>query len=201
MLDCFLALAMDIFILRWEAICVNQKNNVHVSGIVMEEEALTSKESQLRVGIKDDLNLTVKIENVLWEKFKQSHPEHDGVTFSGQLQWFREGYVIKANAVTCFYNVLKDVMDDSVCQFYGKVTLQRKFDFNTNHLYLKRMVFETDNPSPVKFEGVALRGISPYFDDIQEGENLIIKANLVSDKNGRPPYWRIKSQPELLINH
>ena len=177
---------------------MNQKNNVHVSGVVLGEQALTPKESQLEVSIKEGLILTVKIENALWEKFKQSHPEHDGVTFSGQLQWFRDGYVIKANAVSCFYNVLKDVMDDSVCQFHGKVRLQRKFNFNTNSLYLKRMIFETDDAFPVKFEGVALRGISPYFDDISEGEDLIIKANLVSDKNGRPPYWRIKNQPEIL---
>jgi len=178
---------------------LNQKNNVHVSGIVKGEQALTPKESQLEVSIKG-LIITIKIETALWEKFKQSYPEHDSVTFSGQLQWFREGYVVKANAVSCFHNVLKDVMDDSICQFYGKVTMEKKFDFNTNSLLLKRMVFETEDPSPVKFEGVALRGISPYFDNVQEGETLVIKANLVSDKNGRPAYWRIKNRPELITS-
>ena len=150
------------------------------------------------------LPIPVLVEKGQWEKFKSDFPaKYKSVTISGQLQTYRdeEGthYAIKAGerAINCFHNILHQTLDESESQFHGVVKLERKFDFDTSsNLYLKRLLFRTNSAHPVFFEAMALRGAAPFFDNINEGDCLYLRANYVLDKSGNPPYWRIKHKPQ-----
>lgn len=185
------------------------KNNVHVSGLVISERVIDTKTVKVTVGINANdtvLPVVTIVDDLAWEKFKDSFPNtYTSVTISGQLQSVRDDqgatlYSIRANSISCFHNVLAETLDETVSQFHGVVILKRKFDFDTaSKLYLKRMLFETIHPErPAVFEAMALRGAAPYFDSFKEGEKMVLKANYVIDKSGKPPYWRIKHQPESL---
>lgn len=189
------------------------KNNVRVSGQLVKEESINERIDIVRliVGIETKgiiLPVPVLIDTEQWETFKEDFPDkYYSVKVSGQLKAFRtqEGtqYIIKAGekSISCFHNVLHSSLDESESQFFGVVTLKKKFDFDTNtKLYLKRMLFETDTRHPTVFEAMALRSSAPYFDNINEGDQLLLRANFVLDKNGNPPYWRIKHRPEILEN-
>lgn len=182
------------------------KNNVHVSGQLIEERTLSPSTVQILIGVKQangEVPFNVVIDQEQWKKFKNDFPgKYNSVTVSGQLQAHRDtngmNYSIKAGngSITRFHNILQDY--ESVSQFYGPVILEKKFDFDTtSNLYLRRMVFKTCTNHPVYFEAMALRGAVPYFDDINEGDRLILKANFVKDANGKPPYWRIKRKPQV----
>lgn len=178
------------------------KNNVHVSGIVLNEEIITSSEIKIVIGIEEALTFPVVIQKKSWEKFKKIYPECKSVTFFGQLRTFRKStgsieYSIEASSVSCFHNILQDsLLNESGSQFHGIVTLQKKFDFEPeSKLFLKRMVFKTDD-RPVYLEATALRSIAPYFEDINEGEKMILRANYMFDNH--QPYWRIKHRPVLI---
>ena len=186
---------------------VNQRNNVHVSGYVQSEKEHDSKNYQLIVGIETNnqiLPVTVIVEKEQWEKFKSDFPaKYKSATISGQLQAFRDEtgthYAIKAGerSINCFHNILNQALDESESQFHGRVRLERKFDFDTSsNLYLKRLLFRTDSVHPVFFEAMALRGAAPFFDNINEGDCMYLRANYVLDKSGKPPYWRIKHKPQ-----
>ena len=180
---------------------MEKMNNVHVSGNVLAEKVLNSK-SQLEVGIETGNNvipITAIVKNAQWEKFKKDYPDrHNAVTISGQLQILRDGYVVQADSITCFHNILQDELNESGCQFHGRVRLKKKFDFDTkSNLFLKRLILETDSAQPVRIEAMALRGAASSFEEIEEGQELFVKANLVMDNQGdHPPYWRIDHQPE-----
>ena len=187
------------------------KNNVHVSGNVLGERYLKNNTVQITVGIQNEkfsLPINVLAPAETWKKFKAEFPENsDSVTISGKLLTKRSQvdgalkYLIKANSITCFHNILQDSLDESETAFHGLVRLKKKIKFDNNsNLYLNRMVFEiVDNDlikQPVIFEARALRGAAPYFDNIQEGEELVLRANYVKDRSDNPPYWKIKHRPE-----
>lgn len=184
------------------------RNNVHVSGKVLAEERFLQGFYHVTIGINSSnslLTVIVQIDAPQWEQFKQEFPDKcNSVTISGRLRTLRIGdniqYIIQAgkNSISCFHNFFDD---ESGSQFYGLVKLRKKFDFDTkSKMYLKRLVFEICDSTTrnVYFEAIALRGTAPYFDNIEEGEIMFLKASFVIDENGNPPYWRIKHQPELI---
>lgn len=180
----------------------HQKNNVHVSGI-LSKERVNDKEVSLEISI---CNTQIKsvIERCIWEKYKDQFPnEYQSLTISGVLQSERndEGrlkYIIKAANIGHFHNVLVEELDERSSQFCGLVKLKKKFDFDTSSkLLLKRLLFETISSEKQVLEAVALRGIVPYFDNIQEGSVLMLKADYVADKNGNQ-YWRVNHIPEFI---
>lgn len=171
------------------------RNNVQISG-----EILSSEDKKntifLLIGISRDLiPIKVIIDRLLWENFKKNFPEAKSITVNGQLISKKGEFAIKTSQIRLFHNDLSEVLDESGINFHGKVQLSKKFDFQPkNHLYLKRMIFKTDISS---FEATALRSIATFFNDIEEGDTIILKATYVIDQSQKnPPYWRIQQKPE-----
>ena len=177
-------------------------NNVHINGIVTRQEVNEDASSYELTIEANSIPTKVSLERAIWENFQNQFPGQVSVSISGQLQTAKtEGskYSVKGNSVACFRNYLGNQAEIS---FDGTVKLRKKFDFNTDSkLFLKRLLLSTDiaEQRPVTFEAMALRSCAPYFDEIDEGEKLQIKANFVKDDSGNPPFWRIKSRPAVLI--
>ena len=189
---------------------ISYKNNIHVNGYVQKEIYFSESNFVLiTVGVPVNdklLQIQVITDKQYWENFKKSFPKnYNSISVSGKLKTNRNAatsdYIIQANSISCFHNLLGDNFDETEATFHGIVKLKKKFEFGTNSkLYLKKMVFETVDIAKknVTFEAMALRSAAPYFDTIEEGEEIVLKADYTLDKNGNPPYWRIKCRPELV---
>lgn len=180
------------------------KNNIFASGDLLEERCFDSVSTLLTVDINNGSDIILPVLTLVdlkdWERFKESFPNnYKSVTVHGQIKKNASNqFFIEANGLCCFHNLLKM---EAASEFSGIVRLKKKFNFDTSsRLYLKRMVFETMpyKSSPVCFEATALRGIAPYFDEIEEGDIMYLKASYVTDSNGNPPYWRVRHKPEVI---
>ena len=183
------------------------RNNVHVSGKLIREGETFGNIIQLIIGItvaEKILPVTVEVQKNYWETFKANFPDrYKSVSVSGILNAERidgnmtyKVFVTEPTSISCFNNILNGSLNETQTVFYGPVRLKKKFDFDTeSKLYLKRMIFETaeKGQNPTSFEAVALRSAAPYFDEINEGEMLLLRANYVLDKKKEdyPPYWRV----------
>ena len=180
------------------------RNNVHVSGKVLQENQVTPYTTHLIVGINDNLSIPVLVQCEQWERFKENSSDTSAVTISGKLKEYQDSdqyrFAIDAKGfhsmnLTCFQNLLKDYLDESGIYFEGPVRLLSKSDYNTDsELLLKNLTFETCTRYPIVFEAVALRKLAPFFDKIEEGTKLYIKADLFRKY---PPYWRVKAIPKI----
>ena len=184
-------------------------NNVHVSGKIINKKILNEKFIQLELGIESNekiIPISTKILLKEWNRLIKSFPEIQSISISGTLfkdyepEYDEEKYIIKTlktNSLSCFHNLLSDSLNESKICFYGPVTLQKKLNYTTNsQLILKRMIFETEEN--VVFEATAIRSLALFFDNIEEGAKLLLKANYIIDKKGFAPYWIIKHYPEQI---
>lgn len=191
------------------------KNNVQVSGCVFREDVATTNTTQIMVGI-ENLKIPVLVNTKEWEHFKEQYPDnYTSITVSGELKKYwndaRYEYMIKAGdacSLNCFHNVLQGYLDESKIQFQGVVRLKgcdpnveedgENQKSEPSRLYLKRLIFETDSQYPVSFEAIALRKVVPYFEEIKEGSRLFLKADYIVDREGYPPYWKVKAIPKVI---
>lgn len=177
---------------------VYRKNNVQVSG---ELKDFHTNDEFAQLLLENPIPIVVIIPLTIWNKFNFSHPEEKNLSLSGVLDKENKTneYVVKIvndNSISCFHNLLGNEAETT---FSGSVILKKKFDFNTDSkMYLKRMIFETIDFEPITFEAVAIRSIVSYFDNIEEGTKLKIKASFTLSKDGLPPYWRITNKPIIV---
>lgn len=189
------------------------RNNVQISGQILREDVL-ERNVQVMVGI-DNLSTAVPvlISQKVWNKFKDNFSEEPkSITVSGELNdyWVNRDFdfAIKANrknSVICFHNMLQEYLDESGIKFEGIVKLKAKIGFDSDSsLLVKRMLFETVSKYPVTFAATALRKFAPYFDDLEPGTELVIKADYVpltgKDDCCHKYYWRIRSIPTLSLS-
>lgn len=181
-----------------------RRNNVHISGNLVKETE--KKEGKTILEMASPTHISAMVEAEQWDRFKSEYPNIKTISLSGILNrqivngnttYFIN--VINDNSICCFHNLLDDDFDLKT-RFSGAVRLKKKFNFDIeSHMYLKRLIFETIGSGiPTTFEAVALRSIAPYFDEIEEGDELILKAIYVSTDDGYNPYWRITNKPVLI---
>lgn len=183
------------------------QNNVHVSGNLISESQLSSSKVQLLIKTENlqKMPIIAIVGREQWESFKKAFPDsYESISVSGTLTKtyglnHQVKYIIHVNnnnSISCFHSIKG--LNESNMEFYGTVRLIKKLDFNLeSNLYLKKIVLETTDESPIKFEVTVLRSVAHYFDEIEEGTLLKAKANYVSD-SAHPPTWRMTSKPMVL---
>ena len=179
------------------------KNNVHVSGILLYEEKIDYITTRLTLQTKTTDNKIIPVKVIVatndWESFKMKCPNnYNSISVDGFLDRKGKETIIKGTFIGCFFNILEGTLNETGTKFYGPATLKKKLDFGNNaNLFVRRMAFETTNG--VILETIAMRSSAPYFDQINEGDRILLKASYVADKKEDfPPYWRISHRPELL---
>ncbi len=188
------------------------KNNVHTSGYLISEE-IGEYNVRLVIGIivlQKNLEVYADIPIPIWEKYKSDFPrDFFSISVSGILKTEQNDdgtlkYIIKVTpkngSVRHFDNVLEESLNETTLFFSGPVELKEKFDFNPkSNLFLKRMVFKTVGCHSVFFEAMAFRRIAQYFESIQEGDIITLKANYTIDNNDcHLPYWKVNKPPTLI---
>lgn len=183
------------------------ENNVEVSGIIVKDVESTNT-TLLKVLVDSiDSTIDVSISSCTWENFKKAFPKnYKAVDICGVLapSWGEKGdsmYAVNATSVTCFHNLLKPGgFNGSLIKFRGKATLQKKFEFSTNsNLYLKKVALTTV-PGNVSLEVEAIRDASNYFNEIKEGDVLIVEAVFAQGAKDSYPCWRVKKRPVLFAH-
>ena len=174
-----------------------RRNNVHVNGeLKWLDECDGSEFVKLRLGNSTPIMATVPKRK--WEEFQSKYPNERNLSISGVLNRLEDGNnlvsVINDNSIGLFHDVLGEGME-TIPVFCGAVRLVKKFTFNTvTKLYLMRMIFTTIDSTPTTFEAVAVRSIVPYFEKIEEGTTMYLKAMLMHDEKFHP-YWKITHKP------
>lgn len=185
----------------------SQRNNVHVNGTLILESQLSSSKVELLIKT-DNLKhfpIIAIVGKEKWKNFKKEFPNsYESISISGTLTKkyglnHQTRYIIYAtndNSISCFHSIKE--LNESGIEFYGTVKLIKKLDFTPeSNLFLKKIILETTNESPIDFEVTVLRSVAHYFDEIEEGTLLKAKASYVFDSS-HPPYWKMNSIPEVI---
>ena len=184
----------------------SQKNNVHINGTLISEYNLSSSKVKLLIKTENlkQLPIIAIIGRKQWEGFKKAFPNsYKSLSISGILTKISNSNEVKYlinvtndNSISCFHSIKE--LNESGLDFSGTVKLIKKLDFTLeSKLFLKKIILETTSEPPIKFEVTVLRSVAHYFDEIEEGTILKIKASYVCDLT-HPPCWKMNSIPEII---